>query len=195
VEAYVIVEGQTVNNTNAVVLRLRPKEESWAIQSVHFATTGMVGKSADDLRKIAEVEQQRQHSFNAVILYTAALQLADRGPFLQLGLRSEIEKAVTDVAKPPILHGSLPFSWTFDKSSFKVTNVGPIGVGGKIYLLVDHEIEPWSQDKVADQKNRELIAALNKVVDEYKEAFAGLVIRAHERGGNRGFGTVHENDK
>jgi hypothetical protein len=147
------------------------------------------------LRKIAEVEQQRQHSFNAVILYTAALQLADRGPFLQLGLRSEIEKAVTDVAKPPILHGSLPFSWTFDKSSFKVTNVGPIGVGGKIYLLVDHEIEPWSQDKVADQKNRELIAALNKVVDEYKEAFAGLVIRAHERGGNRGFGTVHENDK
>ena len=74
-------------------------------------------------------------------------------------------------------------------------NVGPIGVGGKLYLLVDHEIEPWSQDKVADQSNRDLIAGLNRSVAEYKEAFAGLVIRAHERGGPRGFGTVHENDK
>jgi hypothetical protein len=99
------------------------------------------------------------------------------------------------VARPRILEGSAPFTWSFDQSTFKVMNVGPIGVAGKIYLLVDHEIEPWSQDKVADGKNRDLIAGLNRAVEEYKEAFDGLVVRAHERGGSRGFGTVQENDR
>jgi len=195
VEANVIVEGQTVNNVHAVVVRLRPEAENWRVHSVHFATTGMAGKSAEDLRRVAEVEHQRQHSFNAFILYTTAMQLADTGPFLRLGVRSKIEEEMTKVVKPSILEGASPFSWTFEGSTFKVMNVGPIGVGGKLYLLVDHEIEPWSQDKVADQSNRDLIAGLNRSVAEYKEAFAGLVIRAHERGGPRGFGTVHENDK
>lgn len=194
-EADVIVEGEAVNNTHAVVLRLRPDAENWRVQSVHLATVGMARKSAEDLWRIAEAEHQKQHSFNALIFYTAAMQLADRGPFLQLGVHAEIEKGMSHVAKPPILEGSLPFSWTFGDSTFKVTNVGPIGVAGKIYLVVDHQIEPWSEDNLADRKNRDLIAALNKAVEEYKEAFAGIVVRAHERGGNRGFGTVHENDK
>jgi len=194
-EAYVIVEGDTVNNTHAFVIWLIPEQGNWRVQYVQFATITMVGKSADDLQKMAASENEKQHNFNAFILYAAALQLADRGPFFQLGIRPEIEKAIGNVQRPPVLQGKAPFVWNFDKSTFRVLNVGAIGIGGKIYLHIDHEIEPWAEDKEADGKNRDLITAFAKAYPEYKEAFAVLVVRAHERGGNRGFGTVDENQK
>ena len=194
-EAHVIVEGQTVNNTHVFVLRLRPEQEDWRVQYIHFATAGMAAKSSDDLRRMAETERQRQHPFNAFLLYVSALQLSDRGPFLQLGIRPEIEKGMRDLPRPSILEGPFPLSWTSDHSTFQVMSVGPIAVGGKVYLVVDHEIDPWTENTVADRKNRDLIAALPKAYPEYKGVFAGLVIRAHERGGHRGFSTVDENQK
>jgi hypothetical protein len=195
VEAYAIVEGDTVNNTNAFIIWLLPEQGNWRVQYVHFATITMVGKSADDLQKIAAAENAKQHSFNAFILYAAALQLADRGPFFQLGIKPEIEKAIGNVQKPTILQGQAPFVWHFDKSTFTVLNVGPIGIGGKIYLLIAHEVEPWAEDEEADRENRNLITVFAKAYPEYKEAFAGLIVRAHERGSNRGFGSVEENQK
>jgi len=192
-EAHLIIEGRTVNNAIVYVIWLIPEEGKWRVQYIHSAISGMVGQSALDLQKIADTENGKQHTFNAFILYAAALQLADRGPFLEIGIRSELEKRMGEVQRPHILQGQAPFIWSFDKSAFKVLNVGPIGVGGKIYLLVDHEIEPWAEDKEADGKNRDLITAFATAYPEYKEAFAGLVVRAHERGGNRGFGTVNAN--
>jgi len=194
-EAHVILEAQTQNNTVDFVIWLIPEEGNWRVQYVHYATVGMVGKTAVDLQKTAAEENAKQHGFNAFILYAAALQLADRGPFFQLGIRPEMEKKIGEIPRPRILEGQAPFIWSFDKSTFKVLNVGPVGIGGKIYLLVDHEIEPWAQDEEADRRNRNLIAGFMKAYPEYKEAFAGLVVRAHERGGSRGFGTVEQNQK
>lgn len=194
-EAHVIVEGQTINNTIVFVVWLIPEQGQWHVQYTHYATAGMVGKSADDLQKMAATENQKGHSFNAFILYAAALQLADRGPFFQLGIRPEIEKGMGGVQRPHILQGQAPFTFNFDKSTFKALDVGPIGVSGKVYLLVDHEIEPWAEDKEADRTNRDLMTAFANAYPEYKDAFAGLVVRAHERGGHRGYGTVEENQK
>jgi len=195
VEAYAIVEGDTVNNTNAFVIWLLPEQGNWRVQYIHFATITMVGKSADDLQKLAAAENAKQRTLNAFVLYAAALQLADRGPFFQLGIKPEIEKAIGNVQKPTILQGQAPFVWHFDKSTFTVLNVGPIGIGGKIYLLIVHEVEPWTEDEQADRENRNLITVFAKAYPEYKEAFAGLIVRAHERGGNRGFGSVEEDQK
>lgn len=194
-EAYVIVEGETVNNTVVFVVWLIPEQGKWHVQYVQYAVAKMVGKSAEDLRNMAEVENQKRHDFNAFVLYTAALQLADRGPFLQLGIRTELEKKIGQIERPTKLQGQLPFVWNFGKSTFTVLNVGPMGIGRNIYLLLDHEIEPWTEDKEAEAKNRNLIAAFAQSNPEYKEAFAGLIVRAHERGGTRGFGTVEENQK
>jgi hypothetical protein len=194
-EAHIIVEGQTVNNTVVFAVWLIPEKGNWQVQYVHFAVAGMVGKSAEDLQRMAETEHQKQHDFNAFILYATALQFADRGPFFQLGIRPEIEKGIADVKRPDILQGQPPFNWEFGKSTFKVLNVGAIGVSAKIYLKIEHEIEPWAEDKEAERRNRDLIAAFGSKYSEYKDAFAGLVVRANERGGTRGFGTVDENQK
>jgi len=194
-EAHTIVEAQTINNTVDFVIWLMPEQGTWHVQYIHYATVGMVGRSAEDLQKMAAAENAKKHDFNAFVLYAAALQLADRGPFFQLGIRPNIEKEIGEIPRPRNLQGQPPFTWTFDKSTFKVLNIGPIGVGGKIYLLVDHETESWALDTEADKKNRDLMAGFSKAYPEYKEAFAGLVVRAHERGGSRGFGTVDENQK
>jgi hypothetical protein len=194
-EAHVVVQAETVNNTVAFVTRLIQEGGTWRIQYVHYATVKMADKSARDLEIMAEAQQQKRHDFNSYVLYAAALQLADRGPYFQLGIRPEIEKAIAESKKSDLLQGQPPFTWEFGKSNFKILNVGPVAVAGKIYLIIDHEIEPWKEDKEADQQNRTLIEEFAKATPEYKDAFAGLVVRAHERGSRRIFGTVDENPK
>lgn len=105
-EAHVIVEAQTVNNTVVFVVWLIVEQGIWRVQSVHFATAEMVGKSAGDLQKTAQAEDQAGHDFNAFILYAAALQLTDRGPFFQLGIRPEIESALGALRRPGLLTDS-----------------------------------------------------------------------------------------
>jgi hypothetical protein len=193
-QAHVIVEAQTLNNTWAFVTWLLPEQGIWHVQYTQATVTAMVGKNADDLQQTAESELHENHNFNAYILYAAASQLAARGPFFQLGIQPEIQKSLESLKPPPTLQGQPPFEWQLGKSVFKVLNVGPIGVSQKIYLKIDYEIPPWADDKDADKKNHELISAFSNAYPEYKHAFAGLVVTAHERGGNRGYGTVSEND-
>jgi hypothetical protein len=193
-QAHVIVEAQTLNNTWAFVTWLLPEQGNWHVQYTQATITAMVGKNAEDLQRLAESEMHENHNFNAYILYAASSQLAARGPFLQLGIQPEIQKSLETLKPPPILQGQPPFNWQLGKLSFKVLNVGPIGVSQNIYLKIDHEIEPWASDKDADKKNHELISAFSSSYPEYKHAFAGIVVTAHERGGIRGYGTVSENN-
>lgn len=193
-QAHVIVEAETFNNTWAFVLWLMPDQESWRIQYVQTVPTAMVGKSSEDLQNMAEAEKKKNHIFNAYILYAAAIQFTGRGPFFQLGNQPEIQKNFSALQPPHELQGPAPFTWQFGQASFKVLNVGALGVNKKIYLNIDQELEPWAADKDVDAKNHELISAFAKAYPEYTDAFSGLVVRAHERGGPRGFGTVVENE-
>jgi hypothetical protein len=193
-QAHVIVEAQTLDNTWAFVLWLLPEQGIWRVQYMQMMASAMVGKTAEDLQRMAELERKKNHNFNTYILYATALQLAARGPFFQLGIQQEIQSGSENLKVPNDLQGQPPFVWQFGQFSFKVLNVGAIGVGQRLYLQVDHEIEPWSNDKDADKINNDLISGFAKGYPEYKDVFAGLVVRAHERGGNRGFGTVLEND-
>jgi hypothetical protein len=193
-QAHVIVEAQTLNNTWAFVTWLLREQGNWHVQYIQPTLVAMVGKNAGDLQRMAESETHENHNFNAYILYAGASQLAARGPFLQLGILPEIQKGLETSKAPTILQGQPPFNWHLGKSSFKVLNVGPIGVSQNIYLKIDHEIESWANDKDADKINHELIDAFSSSYPEYKHAFAGLIVSAHERGGVRGYGTVSEND-
>jgi len=192
-QAHVIVDGETINNTWAFAVWLIPEQGAWRINYFHVASSRAAGKSVEDLQETARAQREKHHDFNTYILYMTALQQADRGPNFQLGILPEIQKDLAGLQVPRHLQGPPPFEWQFGKSAFKVLNVGSIAVGGKIYLKIDHEIESWRDDKEADRKNRELIAEFARTYPEYRDAFAGLVVNAHEREGSRGFGTVDEN--
>lgn len=68
-----------------------------------------------------------------------------------------------------------------------------MGLAGKLYLQIDHQVAPWADDKEVDSLNKNVITAFAEAYPEYKDALAGLIIRAHERGTNRGSGTVDLN--
>jgi hypothetical protein len=103
-----------------------------------------------------------------------------------LGIRPEIQQQLSASQVSRELQGAPPFTWQFGQASFKVLNVGALGVNKKIYLKIDQELESWAADKDADEKNHELISAFAQAYPEYKDAFSGLVVRAHEGGGPRG---------
>lgn len=144
------------------------------------------------MRGLAQAQHAKGHNFNAVILYTTAAQLANRGPSFQLGITQSITDDLAKLPVPPEIRGPTPFFWKDGENTYKILNVGPIAVGGKIYMMLVHEVAPWQSDAQVDGWNKELLRYFKKRFPEYSDSFAGLVARAHERGGNRGFGTVEE---
>jgi len=190
-QAHVLVDVQTRNNGWTFALWLAP-EQDWRVEYFTVVPSSMVGKTAHDLWDLARSEQQSKHNFNAAILYITASQLASRGPNFQLGITSEIQKDMQKLQLPTQLQGQAPFIWKFGDHEYKILNVAPIGVGGKIYLTLTQETAPWGADQEADQHNRALISDFARAVPEYTNVFAGLVVGAKERGGNRLFNTVDE---
>jgi len=189
-QAHVIVESQTRNNTWAFVIWLLWEQGHWHVQYFQATIVAMVGKSAQDLLAMARTQQQRHHNFNASALYATALQLAGRGPNLQLGFEPDIQKEMTQLQVPREIQGQPPFTWQFGNSYFKVLTVGPIGVGGNIYLNIEQQVAQWTNNNDAERENQELIAAFKKAYPEYSDVFAGLVVAAREAGGTRGYRTV-----
>ena len=70
--------------------------------------------------------------------------------------------------------------------------VGPIAIGGKLYVAIGHDVAPWQNDEQVDGWNRVLITYFKRQFPEYSDIFFGIVIRAYERGSNRGYGTVED---
>jgi hypothetical protein len=60
----------------------------------------------------------------------------------------------------------------------------------KIYVMISHQVASWQTESQLDGWNRELLAYFKSRFLECPGAFAGLVARAAEQGGTRGYGTV-----
>ena len=192
--AHVIIEGKADNNSINFVVSLISEQVHWRVQYVHYALVAIAGRSARDLQRMAIAQDEKHHIFNTFILYTAAFQLTDRGPNLELGIRPEIQRAVMAIQSPPDLRGRAPYIWTYARSTFKILTLEPVGIDGKLYLRLDQEIEPWKDGKQADRRNRALIRGFTGAHPEYRDVFAGLIVRAHERGGSREFKTIEGNE-
>jgi hypothetical protein len=152
----------------------------------------LADKDSLQLWALARTQQARQHSFNAALLYAAAAQTADRGPNFQLGIALSISDEMSKLTAPPEIQGQPPFFWKNGETTYKVASVGPIAVGGKIYVVIVHEVSPWQSDEQVDGWNKDLLRYFKHRFPEYSDFFAGLVARATERGSNRGYGTVEE---
>lgn len=187
--AHLLVEGEGKNNGWVFVLWFVPEPE-WRVQYFHVTAASMVGRSARDVWTLARDEQQRGHKFNTAVLYATATQLAYRGPNFALGILQEIQREAESLEVPPEIQGPPPFTWKFANGTYKILNVSPLGVGGKIYLTITQETDPWPDDQAPDRHNRALIAEFRRVFPEYATVFAGLVVAAREPGGNRIFRTV-----
>lgn len=191
-QAHVLLAADARNNQLVFTLWLVPERETWKIQSFWVNVATLADKGSEQLWELGHAEKQKGHFFNAALLYAAAAQACNRGPNFQLGLAQAITDEVSHLSVPAEIQGQPPFTWKAADVTFSVLNVGPIAVGGMIYVMIQHEASPWTNDSQAEALNRKLLAYFKSRFPEYSDVFAGIVARVHERGGNRGYGTVEE---
>jgi hypothetical protein len=191
-QAHVLLSAETRNNKLAFVVWLVPEPSEWKVQSFRLNISTLADRDSLQLWELARTQQGRQHSFNAALLYAAAVQTADRGPNFRSGIAQSISDEMSKLTVPVEIQGQPPFFWKNGEATYKVASVGPIAVGGKTYVVIVHEVSPWQSDEQVDGWNKELLSYFKHRFPEYSDFFAGLVARATERGTNRGYGTVEE---
>lgn len=191
-QAYTLLSADTVNNKLAIAIWLIPEQSGWKVHDFRMNVSTLGDEDSMQLLLLARIQQAKKHSFNAALLCAAAAQTANRGPSFQLGITQSISEEMSKFIVPDEIKGPPPFLWKNGERIYKVNNVGPIAIGGKLYVSINHEVSPWQSNEQVEGWNRELISYFKNRFPEYSDSFAGLVVRATERGSNRGYGTVEE---
>ena len=191
-QAHVIMSAEARNNSLAFTLWLVPEHGTWKVHGYWMNVASLGDKDSKQLWQLGHAQEEKDHKFNAALLFAAAMQVADRGPNFQLGITQSISTDSSQLTVPPELHGTPPFPWKDGGVTYKVLNVGPIAIAGKMYVAIAHEVAPWQSEKQVDGWNKELLRYFKHRFPEYSDVFAGVVARAMERGTTRGYGTVEE---
>jgi hypothetical protein len=189
-QAHVLLSADSRNNQWAMDVWLVPEQKQWKVQGFWLGAATLGDLDSTALWQMGQSERTRGHEFNAALLLAAASQTANRGPFFQLGISQPIAKDLAALPFPAEIRGQPPFEWKSGENSFKVLQVGPISIAGKLYVTLGQEVPPWRNDSEADGQNRRLLAYFNDRFPEYRSVFAGVVARAYERGTHRTYGTV-----
>ena len=183
-QAYVVVEAHAKTMDWTFILWF-VHEQEWRVQAINVGPTKLGGRSPEDTWQQARGERNRNHAFNATILYNVAIQLADRGPNFHLTLQQRIRDELAKLAAPRELQGSMPLTWHFaGPDHYKIAWIGATAFDDKIYLSIVQMMEPWPTDQDADRRNRRLIADLGSAFPEYASAFAGVTVTARDAGGS-----------
>jgi len=191
-QSHVVMSAQARNNRIAFTLWLVPEHGAWKVQSFWLNVATLADKDSLQLWQAARAQESKGHQLNAFLLYASALQAANRGSNFQLGITQAILQDLSKLRKPLEMEGAPPFLWKNGDTTYKVLNIGPIAIGGKIYVTIAHEVQPWQSNEQVDGWNKELLSYFKRHFPEYSDTFAGLVARALERGTSRGYGTVEE---
>jgi hypothetical protein len=191
-QAHVLISADTPNNRLAITIWVLPENDGWRVRGFWFNVSALADQEAAQLLEKARAQNQRKHLFNAALLYTAALQFVNRGPDFQMGITQTLHEDMSHLVAPPEIQGPPPFSWRSHEKTWKILSIGPLAVGGKLYISISHEVPHIQTDSQVEGWNKELLAYFKERFPEYSDVFAGVVVRAHEQGTNRGFGTVEE---
>jgi hypothetical protein len=189
-QGYVLMSADVTNGHLAIAVWLVEESIGWKVQSFWLNLSTLGDKDSTQLWALANAQKALGHNFNAALMYSAAAQLANRGPNFQMGITQSISEDVSDLTAPDEIKGKPPFLWTSGDSTFKILSVGPTAIGGKIYIIVMHEVAPWGTEGQVDGWNKQVLSYLKQRFPEYSDIFAGIVVRAKEQGGNRMYGTV-----
>ena len=189
-QAHVLLSADFINGRFAFQAWLLPHDGKWKIEGFWFGASTLADYDAEKVWELARSEASKKHRFNATVLYATALQLTNRGQYLQLGLSNAISQEAASFSPTPEIAGQPPYEWKDGSSVYKILTVGPMAIAGKIHIVINHETGPWANDKEVDDRNKNLRAYFKRTFPEYHDVFSSVIIRAHERGTSRGFGTV-----
>jgi len=194
-QAYVLATANSQNERLAITIWLVPEEQVWKIQAFSIYVSSLGRRDAAQILELAKNQQVLGHDLNSLLLHFAAAAISDRGPLLQIGTAQPISEEYSKARRPPEMVGTPPWYWKNERATFKIMQVGSLGIAGKIYVVIDHEVPPKTSNEEMERTNRDLIAHFKRRFPEYADVFAGLLARAHEQGTGKGYGTVDEGPK
>ncbi len=194
-QAHAMILGQTRNNDWQVSLWLWPDNDGWKVHLLHVGLSGAVGLGAEQIFDMARRERREGHPFNAFVLYVAVRTFLDRGPALQLGLVQAAESDYRTLEAPPELRGQPPYVWSMNGTSYGVSHVAMMGVGGQIGLVIELPQREWNGEAAADSFNHEFLNAFVSAHSDYARVFEFVLARAVKPDGSGAFGTVYEAGK
>ena len=191
-QAYVLLTGDGRTAGVVFTLWLLREGSAWKVNSFAFNVAALSGRNALQLWQVARAQHQHGHEFNATLLYFAAVQIANRGPDLELAFAPQMVQEQAQVIPPKELTGPPPFHIEGDGKQFSLLNIGSTDVDGRMYLAITYDAAPWKSTKQVEHSNQALIALITKLFPEYAEVFQGVVAQASERGTGRTFATVSD---
>ena len=189
-QAYVLASANSQNESLAVTIWLVPEDRVWKIQAFSMYVSSLGRRDASHILELARTQQSLGHDLNALLLYFAASAISDRGPLLELGTVQPIAAEYSKAKRPVVMAGPSPWYWKNEHGTFKIMQIGSLGIAGKMYVVIDHEVPAKTSNEEMVRVNRGLLAHFKNLFPEYADIFAGLLVRAHEQGTDKVYGTV-----
>ena len=190
-QAYAVVSADGVNNRVALPVWMTSGNGSWKIQATYLLLTSEADKTLDDIWKLGRTEKARGHAFNATVLYGTAV-LMSKNAIYQMGVFQPIMDEGSELKLPPEIDGGAPYFWHDGDRTYEVRTFQIMAIGGKLYLQFDWVPGAWPSDTAVDTTNKDVIAWFKRRFPEYKDVFAGIIMRAHKRDNSGGFTTVDD---
>nr|QQZ49139.1 hypothetical protein JKL49_18610 [Phenylobacterium glaciei] len=159
---------------------------------MQFDATAISGRTSAALRALAIEQAARGHHVNAVLLYRAAESIAGRGPNAIPVWKQDLDKEVRGLQMPPELSGGLEGTWRFANQTFSASDVGVLGVGGDLNLVIVRRTDRWTDDRTVDADNRSFVTTILKDHPALADSFASILVRAMKPDGSGGLATGYE---
>lgn len=189
---HVEVAAHTINNDWSIFVWLIPDGGALRALSVHFDAAAISGRTSPDLRKLALEQVARGHSVNAALLYRAAEGVAGRGPNAVPIWKHDLDREVSGLQMPLELSGGFAGTWRLANRIFSANDIGVLGVGGDLNLMIVRHTDRWPDDASVDTDNRSFVTTILKDHAELADTFRAIIVRAMKPDGSGGFGTVYE---
>lgn len=176
-QAQVVLSIVTPNNDLALRVLLGWRDGAWRRDAVSFGVTTAAGRTGLELFALGKKQLEAGHELNAHLLLSTASQMIDRGAGMDLQASPALRDAMKSYEAPSGFDGAA-YRWTLNGREHRVRSITLIALGGKIGIVMDHEISPWPGDDGADLADRQLTDAFMAAHPEWAESFAFVAAKA-----------------
>ncbi len=188
---HVEIKAHTINNDWSMFLWLVPEQGELKVLALNLNASAISGRTAPDLHKLAVAQSARGHAVNAALLYRAAEGVAGRGPNAAPMWKRDLDRDASGLRLPPEFRTGSAGGWRFEGEAFGANDVGVLGVGGDLDIMIVRHPHPWTDTASIDVDNRAFVTGLLRSHPELADGFGAIVVRAMKPDGSGGFGTVY----
>lgn len=172
--ALVLAEQNLRGNSKIThTLWLENEESKWLVRGFHTGVSAISGLDSEQLWNLAKQQREKGNLINASLLYAAATNSLDRGPFFQPSLLLDF------VADKQTFEQPKSVEFTFEQEVFAVTDVLYIGLNNGLFAIgINHTPAAGASVEEVEAVNRRLIEGFDKAYPEWREVFKAVVGRA-----------------